>query len=305
MKNTSGARGGAKRFYFSKKLVGYTMLFPFAALFLVFVLLPVILSIFYSFFDYDMMKNFKFTGLDNYVKLFTTDDVFLISMKNTAVFSLIVGPIGFIMSFMFGWVVNNLKGSRAFALAFYAPSITGGVAVSTVWAYFFSSDRLGFINNFLLRAGMITTPVLWRNDPTKILFVIIVVSLWMSMGVGFLTNLAGLKNISGEIYEAAYVDGLSGRFKELYYITVPMMKPQLLFNAVMAIVNSMSVFDISANLVGYPSPEYSGHTLVAHLYDYAAIRLDLGYASGIAVVLFVIMFVFSRICTRMFSSKDE
>lgn len=298
-------RQRALKRFFRKYTFGYLMLLPFFLFFFVFTILPVLVSFYNSFMNYDMIKTRTFTGVSNYMELFTGDDVFLIALKNTLIFSVITGPVGFILSFLFAWVIDQLKFSKAYALAFYAPSIVSGIAISVVWLYFFSPDRLGLINNTLINLGIISSPILWTSDPSTILFVVMVISLWMSMGSGFLTNLAGLKNIDESLYEAAAIDGLRNRVQELYYITIPSMKPMLLYNAVIAIVNSFGVFDIAVSVAGMPSPEYAAHTIVAHLYDNAFIRFDMGYASAIAVVLFVLTFGLSRLCMKIFSSRDE
>jgi multiple sugar transport system permease protein len=288
-----------------KYKTGYLFLAPFMILFIVFTLLPVLNSLYFSFSNYDIINRPTFAGFSNYLELFTDDDVFLISMRNTLLFALITGPIGFVMSFLFAWVIDQLKFQKFFALAFYAPSIVSGIAISVVWLYFFSPDRYGFINNILLRLGLTSTPILWTINPGTILGVIIFISLWMSMGSGFLTNLAGLKSIDETLYEAGAVDGIKNRFQELYHITVPSMKPQLLFNAIMAIVASFAVFDISVAITSFPSPEYAGHTIVAHLYDSAFSKFEMGYASSIAVVLFAMTFLLGRIFTKIFSTKGE
>ena len=218
---------------------------------------------------------------------------------------MITGPIGYLLSFFAAWVINQLKFKRGFALAFYAPSITSGIAMSTVWLVIFSSDRYGYLNNILLNLGMIDSPILWNTDPQYIMKVIMIISLWMSMGTGFLVFLAGLQNVSSSYYEAAAIDGVKNKFQELFYITLPLMKPQLLFGAINAIVSSFGVFDIAVSVAGMPSPNYAGHTIVAHLYDYAFIRFQMGYASAVAVVLFVMTFLLGKVVMRLLSSKDE
>lgn len=278
---------------------------PFVILFSIFVILPVIISFLLSFTSYTMLQPPKFIGLTNYFLLFMEDDIFLIALKNTFIFAFVTGPIGFFLSFMLGWVINNLRFRNFFALAFYAPSITSGIAMSVVWMYFFSSDRYGFVNSILFNLGVINTPILWTINPQTIMPVVIIISLWMSMGTGFLVFLAGFQNISKELYEAAAVDGVKNKFQELFYITIPQMKPQLLFGVITVIVSSFSVFDIAVSVAGIPSPNYAGHTIVAHLYDYAFIRFQMGYASAIAFVLFMLTFSFGRISIRLLSSKAE
>ncbi len=284
--------------------VGTMFFLPFFLLFTVFVVLPIFTAIATSFTDYDLLNPGKFVGLSNYRLLLFDDDIFIIALKNTLIFALFSGPIGYLASFFMAWIINQLRFKSVFALAFYAPSITSGVAMSVVWLYIFSSDRYGFANNFLYNMGFIEEPILWNQDASTIMPIIILISIWMGMGTGFLVFLAGLQNVSPEIYEAGQIDGIRNRFQELIYITLPQMKPQLLFGAITAIAGAFGVFDIAVAFAGMPSPGYAAHTLVAHLYDYAFVRFEMGYASAVACVLFLLTFFFGRICMRAFSSKD-
>ena len=268
---------------------------PFFILFCIFVVGPVIQSIVISLTNYDLIQKADFVGLNNYKLLFMDDEIFMLSLKNTLVFACIAGPIGYLASFIMAWVLDGLKFRTVFALAFYAPSITSGVAMSVVWLYFFSPDRYGLINNFLINNGFISSPVLWNQDANTILPVAILIQVWMSMGTGFLVFMAGLQNVQKELYEAAAIDGIQSRFKELYYITLPQMKPQLLFGAINTIAGSFGVFDIIVSFAGMPTPNYAGHTIVAHLYDYAFTKFEMGYASAIAVVLFVMSFAVGKL----------
>lgn len=291
--------------FFKRYGMGYLFLAPFVILFVIFVVAPVVVAIITSFTNYNMLQEAEFVGLNNYKLLFLDDQVFLTALANTLTFACITGPIGYLLSFIAAWAINQLKMRNAFALAFYAPSITSGIAMSVVWLTVFSGDRYGYLNNFLINMGLIDEAILWNTDPKYIMTVIIIISLWMSMGTGFLVFLAGLQNISKEYYEAGAIDGVRNKFQELFYLTLPMMKPQLLFGAINSIVGSFAVFDIAVSVAGMPSPNYAAHTIVAHLYDYAFIRFQMGYSSAIAVVLFVITFVFGRIVMRLLSSKDE
>lgn len=291
--------------FIKKHWIGYLFLLPFIVLFTVFVVVPVGYAIGLSFTDYNMMQPAKFVGLNNYKLLFLDDKVFLTAISNTLTFALITGPIGYLLSFLAAWVINQLQFKRGFALAFYAPSITSGIAMSYVWLVIFSSDRFGYLNNILINLGFIDSPILWNTDPNYIMKVIVIISLWMSMGTGFLVFLAGLQNISQSYYEAGAIDGVKNKFQELIYLTLPLMKPQLLFGAINAIVGSFGVYDIAVAVAGMPSPNYAGHTIVAHLFDYAFIRFQMGYASAIAVVLFLFTFVLGRIVMKLLSSKEE
>ncbi len=294
----------AKRF-FKKNWIGYAFLLPFVILFTVFTVVPVITAIGLSFTDYNMMQTPNFVGFNNYKLLFLDDDVFRTSISNTVKFAVITGPLGYILSFFAAWVINQLKCKRAFALAFYAPSITSGIAMSKIWMVAFSGDRMGYINDFLLNKGFIDEPIQWTTDPTYIMTVVMIIQLWMSMGTGFLVFLAGLQNMDKSLYEAAAVDGVKNKFQQLFYITLPAMKPQLLFGAINSITSSFAVFDVAVSVAGMPSPNYSAHTIVAHLYDYAFIRFQMGYASAVAVVLFLITFILGKVVMKALSSKDE
>ncbi len=293
------------RRFVRKNWVGYLMLTPFFLFFLVFMVLPVLVAFFLSFTNYNMFQDMSFVGINNYKLLFLDDRIFMTALGNTFVFAVIVGPVGYFFSFFAAWVLNQMKFRNGFALAFYVPSITSGVAMSVVWSYFFSSDSYGLINNVLMETGIIDTPILWTQDPSYIMPVIIVISIWMSMGTGFLVFLAGLQNIDKGYYEAAAIDGIQSKYQELKYITLPMMKPQLLFGAITAITNSFGVFDVAVSIAGFPSPNYAGHTIVAHLYDYAFVRFQMGYASAVATVLFIITYVLGRVIMRALSPKDE
>lgn len=289
--------------FFRKHGTAYLMLLPFVLLFFIFTVLPVFVSFGISFTNYNMLQKPQWLGVTNYKLLFMDDDVFLIALKNTLIFACITGPLGYVMSFFAAWIINQLRFRNGFALCFYAPSITSGVAMSVVWLYFFSNDRYGLINNLLINFGIIQDPILWTMNSKTILPVIIIISIWMSLGTGFLVFLAGLQNVPKELYEAGKIDGVRSRFQELWYITLPMQKPQLLFGAVNSIVSSFGVFDIAVSVAGIPSPNYAGHTIVAHLYDYAFIRFQMGYASAVAMVLFLLTFILGRIVMRLLSER--
>ena len=274
---------------------------PFMILFFTFVAFPVIISLLISLTDYDMLQKPNFVGLENYSELFLNDDVFGISVRNTLLFALISGPIGLFCSFGMACLINKMKCRSLFAIGFYAPSITSGIAMSVVWLYLFSSDRYGLVNNLLIQLGIIDSPILFTQDARYLLYIIILIKVWMSMGNGFLVFLAGLQNINTEYLEAAQIDGIRSSWQELVYIIIPQMKPQLLFGCIDAITGSFAVFDIVVGFAGMPGPNYAAHTIVAHLYDYAFIRFEMGYASAISVVLFAFTFGINRFVMKLLS----
>lgn len=294
----------AKRF-FRKYGVAYLELLPFTVLFLIFTVLPVGIAVVLSFTNYNMFQMIDFVGINNYKGLFLGDEIFMKALGNTLLFAVIVGPAGYFLSFFAAWVLNMMKFRNGFALMFYAPSIISGVAMSVVWSYIFSPDSYGLLNNALLSIGIIDDPVLWTQDPNYILPVIILVSVWMSKGTGFLVFLAGLQNVNKEYYEAAAIDGISNKYQELKYITLPSMKPQLLFGAINAVTGAFGVYEVSVTLAGFPSPNYAGHTIVTHLYDYAFVRFQMGYACAVATVLFIMTFFIGRVVMNALTEKEE
>ncbi|OMF29396.1 ABC transporter permease [Paenibacillus sp. FSL H8-0548] len=287
----------------------YLFLAPFLICFLLFIVIPVIMAATLGFTSYDGFGSLHFIGIDNYISLFTQDIIFLTkAIPNTFLFALIVGPGGYILSFLFAWLIHQLplRIRDYYTLAFYAPSMAGGVALSVVWIATFSGDRVGYFNNFLLEMGWINSPVIWLQDPKHLLNIMIIVSLWVSFSVGFLAMLAGLQTVNRELYEAGRIDGISSRLQEVFYITVPSMKPQMLFSAVMSIVGTLKAGGISTQLTGMPiTPSYSGHLIINHIDDYAFIRFELGYASAVSVMLLLISYFAMRFAYRLFGSKEE
>jgi multiple sugar transport system permease protein len=304
-KNKRGSIFSGMRFLkYKKYTAGYLFLLPFFVLFAMFIIIPVIWGFFISFNSYNIINPMKWIGLSNYINLFTNDDMFIKALQNTLYFAVIAGPIGFISSFFFAWVINQLKLRNAFSLAFYAPSITSVLAISVVWLSMFSSTRVGIINNFLINLGLITDPIGWTIDPKYIMPLIIFISVWMGLGTGFLTNLAGFATMNPDIYEAGKIDGIKNRFQELFLLTIPQMKPQLLFNAILSIVASLNVYDLTVQIAGFPSPDNCALTLVSYMYDRGFVRFELGYASAISFVLLLISFVLGQIVMKAFSEKD-
>lgn len=272
-----------------KSKASYVMLAPYFILFFTFTVLPVLTSIILSFTNFNMLELPKFVGWGNYIRLFLDDDIFKIAIKNTLIFAVITGPVSYLMCLLFAWIINEFKGKlRAFlTLVFYAPSIAGNAFV--IWLVILSGDRYGYLNGFLMRWDFISEPKIWLKTEKYILIILIVVQLWLSLGTGFLTFIAGLQTVDKNLYEAAAVDGVKNRWQELWYVTLPSMRPQLMFGAVMQITQAFAVSDISIQLAGNPSINYAGTTIVTHLMDFGTFRYEMGYSSAIAAVLFAVM----------------
>ncbi|MCU6710928.1 sugar ABC transporter permease [Paenibacillus sp. J5C_2022] len=276
--------------------------------FTLFIVVPIVIAIGYSFFSFNAISPPKFIGWDNFLAIFTQDRIFLQhAIPNTFKFAIIVGPIGYLLSFLLAWLIHQVskKVRDYFTLAIYIPSLSAGVALTVVWLVLFSGDRIGYLNHFLLSVGLLDEPVLWLQNPKHFMNIMIIVSLWSSMGVGFLAMLAGLDTVNRELYEAGSIDGISNRLQEIIYITIPAIKPQMLFGAIMAVVGTLKAGQIGTLLAsGTITPQYSGHLMINHIDDFAFTRFELGYASALSVILLIIVFATTKLSFAIFGSKE-
>ena len=281
--------------------VAYLMIAPYVTIFTLFTALPVVLSFVISFTDFNMLQWPNMVWLENYINLFFADDVFLIACKNTLIFAVIVGPVSYLMSFLVAWFINELSPRirSLVTLVFYAPSIAGQVYL--IWGTLFAADSYGWVNAMLIETGMIVEPIAWFQNAKYVMGLCIVVALWTSLGTSFLSFIAGLQGVDRSMYEAGAVDGVKNRWQELWYITLPSMKPQLMFGAIMAITGAFGFGGVVTALAGFPSVDYAAHTIMHHLEDYGGQRYEIGYSSAIATVLFLIMIGANMIVKKMIS----
>ena len=288
-----------------RNYIGYVMLAPFYILFLTFTILPVVLSVVLSFTTFNMLEPPVFVFLDNYIRLFLDDDIFLLAVKNTFIFAAITGPVSYLLSFLVAWFINELppKIRAIVTLVFYAPSISG--QVYTLWATLFSGDAYGWVNGWLMQLGFITSPIQFFQNADFVMPLCIVVALWTSLGTAFLSFIAGLQTVDKSLSEAAAVDGIKNRWQELWYITLPVMKPQLMFGAVMAITGSFGFGGIVTALCGFPSVDYAAHTIMHHLEDYGGQRFEVGYSSAIATILFFMMIGANALIKKLLSKVGQ
>jgi multiple sugar transport system permease protein len=281
---------------------------PYVVLFTTFIIIPVIIAIVLSFTYFNTIQTPDLIGLKNYIELLTRDEVFMqYVLPNTFKFAFIVGPVGYMLSFILAWMLAQIphKSRTVLAIILYSPSMTAGIAMGVIWTVLFSGDSTGYLNSILLNIGFIEEPIQFLTSPDYLMTIMIVVSLWGSMGVGFLAMLAGILNIDPSLYEAAYVDGLRNRWQEIFYITIPSMKPQMLFGAVMAVVGTFQVGAIGVQLSGAnPTPQYAGQLLVNHIEDFGFIRYLMGYASAISVVLLILIYSISKATWSLFGERD-
>ena len=281
------------------------MLAPFFILFIIFTVLPVFLSMILSLTNFNMLELPDWQGLSNYTRLFLEDDIFLLACQNTLIFASVTGPVSYLLSLLIAWFINELppKVRAVVTLVFYAPSISGNVYL--IWKTLFSSDSYGWANATLIDLGLITSPILWFENADYVMPLCIVVALWTSLGTAFLSFIAGFQTIDRSMYEAAAVDGIKNRWQELWYITLPTMRPQLMFGAVLAITNSFGFGAVVDALCGFPSVDYAAHTIMHHLNDYGGTRFEVGYASAIAVILFIIMFASNIVIKKALAKVGE
>ncbi|MBQ2729444.1 MAG: sugar ABC transporter permease [Clostridia bacterium] len=285
--------------------VGYFMIIPFMLLFFVFTIIPVAASLLVGFTDYNMIEIPNWVGLDNYITLFLDDDLFITALKNTMIFAVLTGPTSFILSFIVAWFINELspRTRSIVTLIFYAPSISGGAY--TIFQYIFASDSYGLVNGWLLKFGFIDSPILFFTDVNYIVPLCVAISLWMSLGTSFLSFIAGLQGIDRAQFEAASVDGITNRWQELWYVTLPNMKPQLMFGSIMAITGSFGYGAMVSVLAGNPSTDYVAYTISHHIEEYGGARMEIGYSSAISFILFLIMIAANMFVQKLLSKVGE
>lgn len=272
-----------------KNKASYLLIAPYMLIFLTFTVVPVIASMVLSFTYFNLLEIPQWRGWLNYQTLFLNDEIFLIGLKNTIMFAFILGPTSYVLCFFFAWLVNELppKIRAVMTLLFYAPSMCG--SVYTIWLFIFSGDSTGLINSFLLKMGWINSPIQFFIDTTWNVKVVILIQLWLSLGTSFLSFIAGFQGLDKSYFEAGAIDGIKNRFQELIFITIPEMRPQMMFGAVMQIASSFGVGPICRTLAGFPSTDYSLRTIETHIFDYGSTRYEMGYASAIAFVLCIMM----------------
>ncbi len=285
--------------------IGYIMIAPFMLLFFFFTIIPVIASLLVGFTDYNMLEMPNWVWFDNYITLFLDDELFITALQNTMIFAVLVGPASFILSFIVAWFINELspRTRSIVTLIFYAPSISGGAY--TIFGYIFASDSYGLVNGWLLKFGFIDSPILFFTDVKWIMPLCVAIALWMSLGTSFLSFVAGLQGIDRAQFEAASVDGITNRWQELWYVTLPNMKPQLIFGSVMSITGSFGFGGVVTALAGSPSTDYVAYTISHHIEEYGGARMEIGYSSAISFILFLIMICANSFIVKLLSKVGE
>lgn len=288
--------------------IAYIFVFPYALMFSIFIIIPVIIAIILSFTYFDTVREPFWIGFQNYINILTNDEIFMQKvLPNTIKYAIIVGPGGYILSFVLAWILAQItpKLRTLYALIIYSPSLTSGVTMAVLWKVIFAGDNSGYLNTILMKLGLIVEPIIFLQSQEYLLLIMIIITLWSSMGVGFLAMLAGILNVNTEMYEAGYIDGIKNKFQEIIYITIPSIKPQMLFGAVMAIVGTFASAGIGVSLSGSnPTPQYAGQLIVNHIEYYGFNKFEMGYAAALSVLLLIGIYLLSKIAFKLFGSKD-
>ncbi len=283
----------------------YIMILPFFALFAIFTIVPVVMSLPIGLTSFNLVQMPRFIGFDNFYSLFVNDDIFLKAIRNTLILAVFTGPFSYVLSFILAWLINEMNPFLKvfFTFVFYAPSMTPSAFV--IWQLVFSGDSYGYLNSVLMDFGILNNAVQWLTDTKYMMTVVVIVQLWSSMGAGFLSLRAGFQNIDATLYEAGAIEGIQNRFQELFTITIPAMGNSLLFAAVLAISGAFTVGGVGSALCGMPSTDYAVHTIMNHAQDYGSIRYEMGYASAICMVLFIVMLIFNQLVRKVLSKFTD
>lgn len=280
----------------ARRMLGLGYLAPYIIGLLVFTLVPFLASLYLSFTDYNLMSAPVWTGLQNYIKLFTSDRTFRRSLTVTLIYVFTTVPLKLAFALFIAYILNyRLRGINFFRTAFYVPSILGGsIAIAVLWRYIFATD--GLVNMGLTAMGF--EAVNWFGDPGNALFTITLLRCWQ-FGSAMVIFLAALQSIDKSLYEAAAIDGAS-KLHSFIFITIPLLTPVIFFNLIMQMVQAFQEFNGPYIITG-GGPLKSTYLLPLYIYDEAFKRFDMGYASAIAWVLFVIIMVLTLVA--FWSSK--
>lgn len=285
----------------------YLFVAPVVVLFFVFVVGPLIASFYWSFTEFNGMQAPKWVGLSNYRNIFTNDPRFWKSIRNTIFYTVGVIPPGVALSLMLAIAVNQkIRFKNFFRVIYFIPSITSIIALSVIWKWLFAGEKYGLINYFLILIGL--KPIDWLMSTVWTLPAIMIMSIWAGIGYNMMLFLAGLQTIPTTIYEAADIDG-AGTWDKFRHITLPLLKPTMVFVVIMSFIVSFQVFEriyiMTESEFGIGGVLDSALTVVAYMYDTGFRRFQMGYASALGYIVFVVVFLITIINVRFVKSKVE
>jgi putative chitobiose transport system permease protein len=280
-------------------LVPYLFVIPACVVIGTFVLYPALKAIYLSFTNFNMINQAGFVGFANYVNVWA-DPFFWAALKNTLLYMLIVVPILVIAPIFLAALVNtHIPGIALFRAAIYLPVVTSLVISGLIWKWVF--EEKGILNYFLLTTGITDTPVAFLTDPANALFSVMAVTIWGGMGYYMVIYLAGLQSIPRHLYEVAEVEGVS-KWQQMIHITIPLLRPSIAVVTVMSSIAAMKVFE-EVYVMTQGGPMDSTKTLVYYIYESAFTEFEMGYASAIGVILFLLTLIFSLINLRFLREK--
>jgi multiple sugar transport system permease protein len=285
------------RYFFRQHLTGILMILPFLVLFAVFVVVPVGRSLYLSFTEYNAIGAPKWVGLENFTALFQ-DARFYKALFNTLRFVLLAvfinTALGMALAMVFG---GQSLTDQIFRSLFFLPMVAGGVSVIALWKWMLSSESFGLLNAILIGTGILDKPISWLGQPKYAITVLVIVAVWNGMGYTMILFVAGLRNIEGELYEAAAIDG-ANTAQRFFGITLPLLRPTLVYVFITGMIGAFQIFTEpyvffgpGAGVGSYGGILDSGNTLVLYLYEMGFSKFQLGYASAIAWILFIIIFI--------------
>jgi multiple sugar transport system permease protein len=291
----------ARRWWLSDFMVAFYFLLPSLIGFLFFTAIPLVASLVIAFYEWGVLTEPKFVGFKNFAKIFTADPIFLTALKNTFLYVIGVVPFSIALGLAAALVLNQkLLFVRFWRSVYFLPVMTSTVAISLVWRWLYNPD-VGLINEFLRTIG-IENPPTWISSTIWALPSIIIVTVWKTIGYNMVIFLAGLQDISREMYEAAEIDG-SGKWNSFWHITLPLLKNTTFFITIISIINSFQVFGY-ALIMTEGGPGNATNTLVLYIYQQGFKFFNMGYASAIAWVLFIIIFIFTMLQSYMNHRKE-
>ena len=291
----------------NEQKISFLFIAPVVLLFVIFVVGPLIASLYWSFTEFNGLQAAKWVGLSNYKNIFFNDPRFWKSVRNTILYTAGVIPAGIVLSLFLAIAVDQrIRFKNFFQVIYFIPSVTSVIALSVIWKWLFAGEKYGLINYFLILLGL--KPVDWLMSPFWTLPAIIIMSIWAGIGYNMILFLAGLQTIPTTIYEAADIDGASV-WDKFWNITLPLLKPTMVFVVIMGFIASFQVFEriyiMTESEFGIGGVLDSALTVVAYLYDTGFRKFQMGYASALGYIVFAVIFLITIINVRFVKSKVE
>ncbi len=285
----------------------YLFVAPAVLLFVIFVLGPLIASFYWSFTEYNGIHSPKWVGLANYRNIFLNDPRFWKAISNTIFYTVGVIPPGIILSLLLAIAVDQqIRFKNFFRVIYFIPSVTSVIALSVIWKWLFAGEKYGLINYFLIQCGF--KPIDWLMSPVWTLPAIMIMSIWAGIGYNMILFLAGLQTIPTTVYEAADIDG-ANMWDKFWNITLPLLKPTMVFVIIMGLIVSFQVFEqiyiMTETEFGIGGVLDSALTVVAYLYDMGFRKFQMGYASALGYIIFLIIFLITIINLKFLKSRVE